>query len=101
MKTRVFPAPKGMPARIGQIQWMVMGTDVQENQSCPMGMRQAAMQTMLTDASGVGRLVSGSFLWAWITFRARGSETIAIIVPVPMPVKARPLNPADHPRRSV
>lgn len=62
MKTRQFPAPNGIPARIGQIQWIVIGTEVQENQSWPIGHRNEAMHTMLTEASGGTRPVLGSFL---------------------------------------
>ena len=64
MKTSVLPAPKGTLARMGQTQWTVIGTDVQENQSWPMGHSSDAMQTMLTEASGPTRPVAGSFLCA-------------------------------------
>jgi hypothetical protein len=54
---------------------MVIGTDVQENQSWPMGHKNEAMHTMLTEASGTTRPVPGSFLWAWTSRRAKGSVT--------------------------
>lgn len=61
MKTAVFPAPKGIPAKMGQIQ-CTGGTQVQANHNSPIGARAAAMQTMLTIASGGTLPVSGSFL---------------------------------------
>jgi len=96
MKTRAFPAPNGTPAKIGQIQCIVIGTEVHENINCPIGHKNAARQTTEMDASGGTRPVSGSFLWELTTLRAIGSVTIAIIVPAPMPVNARPAMPNDQ-----
>lgn len=98
MKTAVLPAPKGMPAAIGMAQWMEMGTHVHANHSSPMGQRMAAMQTMNIAASGGGLLVPGSFLCELIMRRINGSQQIVIMLPIPMPMKARPENPTDQPR---
>lgn len=62
MKTPVLPAPKGIPARIGAIQWIVAGEQVHANQSSPTGIRIAAMQTTETIDSGGTLPVSGSSL---------------------------------------
>ena len=80
---------------------MVMGTEVQENHNCPTGQRMAARQTIDIEASGKTRPVSGSFLCDMTTLRAIGSVTIAIMVPTPIPTKARPDMPSDQPRRPV
>ena len=96
MKTRALPAPNGIPARIGHIQWIVMGTEVHENHNWPIGHKNAARQTIEMEASGGTRPVSGSFLCELTTLRAIGSVTIAIMVPTPMPVKARPAIPRDQ-----
>ena len=61
MKTAVFPAPKGIPAKMGHIQ-CTGGAQVQANHNSPMGTKAAAIQTMLTIASGGTFPVSGSFL---------------------------------------
>ena len=80
MKTRVLPAPNGMPARIDQIQWMEAGAEVQLKINCPNGQRMAAMQTTETAASGGRSPVVGSTGWAWMRRRRRGSTAIAITV---------------------
>jgi hypothetical protein len=97
MKTKEFPAPKGIPERMGQIQWMVAGTEVHENHSCPMGHKKQPTQMIEMEASGGTRPVSGSFLWELTYLRARGSDTMARSVPTAMPTNESPVTPSDHP----
>lgn len=100
MKTAVFPAPNGMPARIGQIQW-TGGVHVHANQSWPTGAKTAATQTMLTMASEGTFPVAGSGLWALIMRRMRGSAMMMAKQPIARPVKERPVRPVDQWRRPV
>ena len=64
-----------------------------------MGHKNDPKQMMLMDASGNTRPVSGSFSCELTIFLAKGSVMIAIIVPTPIPTKARPVTPRDHPRK--
>ena len=66
-----------------------------------MGHSIDAKQMMETDASGGTRPVAGSFLWEFTIRRASGSVTMASMVPTPIPTNARPVKPADQPRRPV
>lgn len=100
MNTKVFPAPKGIPARIGQIQ-CTGGTHVHANQSSPIGARTAAIQTTLTMASGGTLPVSGSFLWALIIRRISGSAPMTIKQPTSRPRNDSPVIPFDQPRTRV
>lgn len=97
MKTPVFPAPKGTPARMGTIQWIDFGEQVQANHNSPTGMRMEDMQTMDIIASGGGLPVSGSGLWELIMRRMRGSHIMVIRMPIPIPRKPRPERPSDQP----
>ncbi len=96
MNTNVFPAPKGIPARIDQIQ-CTGGTHVHANQSSPIGANTAAIQTTLTIASGGALPVSGSFLWALIIRRISGSAPMASKQPISRPRNERPVIPVDQP----
>lgn len=100
MKTPVLPAPKQTPARIGAIQWIDAGAQVQANQSSPAGIRMAQMHTIDTMASGGGFPVSGSGLWLSIMRRISGSQAMVMREPIPMPQKASPDIPSDQPRIS-
>ena len=63
-----------------------------------MGAKQAAMHITLTMASGGTFPVSGSALWELIIRRRSGSVPMTRKQPTAKPVKARPVNPIDHPR---
>lgn len=97
-REELTPHPKGMPKAIGIAQWMVVGTQVQENTSWPIGVRTAPIHMMLADASGATRPVSGSLSCELIIFLQTGSMNIAISVPIPIPTKDRPVCPGPHPR---
>lgn len=92
--------PKGIPARIGQTQWIEEGAQVHANQIWPTGVRMAAMQSTETMASGATCPVDGSDLWLLIILRRSGSEMIANKVPTETPVKAAPDGPGFQPRMS-
>lgn len=100
MKTPVFPAPNGIPASRGAIQWIDAGAQVHANQSSPMGITAAQMQTKETAASGGGLPVSGSGLWRFIKRRISGSQAIVRRTPMPIPRKARPDRPRSQLRMS-
>src|SRR2546423_4053665 len=101
MKIAVLPAPNGMPAAIGAAQCIDLGTQVQANQSWPIGVRHAAMQTIDIMASGGGSPVSGSGLWELIKRRMSGSRTMMHIDPIPIPTNARPDIAIVQPRNPV
>lgn len=66
-----------------------------------MGVRIAPMVMTLAVASGAALPVSGSLGCEFMMRRQNGSDRIAIIVPVPIPTKARPDVPGPQPRCSL
>lgn len=83
---------------MGTIQGIDAGEQVHANQSSPVGIKIAEIQTIETMASGGTLPVSGSCLWLLIMRRTKGSQAIMIKQPTPMPQKARPDRPRDQPR---
>lgn len=77
---------------------MLVGRHVHENTSCPMGVSTAPIDMMLALASGGTRPVSGSLACELMIFFHTGSMPIAIMVPIPMPMKDRPVSPGLQPR---
>lgn len=100
MKTPVLPAPNKELPRIGTIQWIDFGEQVQANHNSPMGIRIAEMVTIDIIASGGGFPVLGSGEWELIMRRTSGSKLIMMKMPTPIPRNPRPLMPRDQPRMS-
>lgn len=98
MKLKLLPAPNGMPKAMGAAQWIDAGRHVQEKPSWPVAVSTAPMTMMVPEASGRMAPVSGSRGCAWMMRRSSGSQMMAVRVPIPMPVKARPVVPGSQPR---
>ena len=79
---------------------MVTGRHVQEKTSWPMGVRIAPISMTDAVASGITRPVSGSFSCELMIFLHTGSITMAVVLPIPIPMKDNPDRPGPHPRFS-
>jgi hypothetical protein len=96
-KTRQLPMPKGIPARIGMIQW-TCGRQVQAKMIWPAGTRSAARHSGATSLSGSGFPVASFSFRRLILRRISGSAATAVRVPHAIPRYDSPVSNGFQPR---